>query len=71
MIDCDNKFDSLCVGVETMSLIESDLLAALKELHEASLAMTSGKLHTGNEMERYNQAIAWSERVITLAEKTK
>ncbi len=54
-----------------MSLIEHDLLAALKESHEASLAMTSGRLPTSNELERYHRAIAWSERVIELAEKTK
>ena len=54
-----------------MSLIENDLLAALKELREASLAMTSGRLPTSHELERYHRAIAWSERVITLAEKTK
>ena len=54
-----------------VSLIEDDLLAALKELREASLAMTSGKLPTSYELERYHQAISWSERVITLAEKTK
>ena len=54
-----------------VSLIEDDLLAALRELREASLAMTSGKLPTSYELERYHQAIAWSERVIELAEKTK
>lgn len=54
-----------------MSLLENDLLAALKELHEASLAMTSGRLPTSHELERYHRAIAWSERVIELAEKTK
>jgi hypothetical protein len=52
-----------------VTMMEDDLLAALKELHEASLAMTSGKLPTGNDMERYNQAIEWSKRVITLAER--
>ena len=54
-----------------VSLIEDDLLAALRELREASLAMTSGRLPTSHELERYHRAIAWSERVITLAEKTK
>ena len=58
-------------GGETVSLIEEDLLAALKELREASLAMTSGRLPTSHELERYHKAIEWSERVITLAEKTK
>jgi hypothetical protein len=52
-------------------MMEDDLLSALKELYEASLAMTSGKLPSGDEMERYNQAIEWSKRVITLAEKSE
>ena len=55
----------------TVTLIENDLLAALKELKEASLAMTSGRLHTGDELERYNKAIEWSKRVIALAESEK
>jgi len=54
-----------------VTLIEDDLLAALKELSEAALAMTSGRLPTSQELERYHRAIAWSERVITLAENTK
>lgn len=54
-----------------VTMMEDDLLAALKELHEASLAMTSGRLPSGDEMERYNQAIEWSKRVITLAERSE
>jgi hypothetical protein len=54
-----------------MTLIEGDLLAALKELQEASLPMTSGKLPSAQELERYQQAIEWSKRVITLAESDK
>jgi len=54
-----------------VTMMEDDLLAALKELHEASLAMTSGKLPTGDDMERYNRAIEWSKRVITLAERSE
>lgn len=54
-----------------MTLIEEDLLAALKELLEASLTMTSGKLPSAQDMERYHRAIEWSERVITLAESDK
>ena len=49
-------------------MIEDDLLSALKELLEASLAMTNGKLHSASDLERYQQAIEWSKRVITLAE---
>lgn len=52
-------------------MMEDDLLAALQELLEASLAMTSGKLPTGDDMERYNRAIEWSKRVIELAERSE
>lgn len=54
-----------------MTLIEDDLLSALRELQEASLAMTSGKLPTASELERYQRAIEWSKRVIALAERDK
>lgn len=54
-----------------VTMMEDDLLAALKELHEASLTMTSGRLPSGNEMERYIQAIEWSKRVIALAERSE
>ena len=52
-----------------MTMLEDDLLAALKELQEASLAMTSGKLPSAGDIERYHRAIEWSKRVIELAEK--
>jgi pterin-4a-carbinolamine dehydratase len=52
-----------------MTLIESDLLSALKELQEASLKMTSGKLQSTEDMDRFHRAIAWSNRVIALAER--
>ena len=54
-----------------VTMMEDDLLTVLRELHEASLAMTSGKLPTGDDMERYNRAIEWSKRVITLAERSE
>jgi len=54
-----------------MTLIEDDLLTVLKELLEASLAMTSGRLPTADEMERYNRAIKWSKRVIAFAERSE
>lgn len=54
-----------------MTMMEDDLLSALKELVEASQAMTSGQLPTADEMERYNRAIAWSKRVIDLAERSE
>jgi len=56
-----------------MTLLEEDLLAALKELHESSKIMTSGSQISSEEMNRYYQALAWSDRVqkSALAEKPK
>ena len=54
-----------------MTLIEGDLLTVLKELLEVSQAMTSGSLHSADDMERYNRAIEWSKRVIALAERSE
>lgn len=51
-----------------MGVIQNDLLAALKELRETSLVMTSGQLRSATEMERYYKALEWSKRVIALAE---
>jgi hypothetical protein len=52
-----------------VTLLEEDLLTVLKELQEASLAMTNGKLTSAEEMERFYRAIEWSKRVISLAER--
>ena len=54
-----------------MTLMEEDLLAALKELKAESLEMTSGRLPTGDAFERYNKAIEWSKRVISLVERSE
>jgi hypothetical protein len=54
-----------------VTLIEDDLLSALKELREAALAMTSGRLPSSSDIERFNQAITWSTRVIELAERSE
>ena len=54
-----------------MKIIEDDLLTVLKELLEASQAMTSGRLPSADDFERYNKAIEWSKRVIALAERTE
>jgi hypothetical protein len=54
-----------------VTLIEDDLLTVLKELREASLAMTSGRLPSASELDRYNKAIEWSKRVIELAERSE
>jgi hypothetical protein len=55
----------------SVTTMEDNLLSALRELLEASLNMTSGKLPSADDMERYNRAIEWSNRVIELAEKSK
>lgn len=49
-----------------MTIVEEDLLAALKELYESSKVMTDGGRTTGEEMNRYYQALAWSERMFKL-----
>jgi hypothetical protein len=54
-----------------VTLIEDDLLAALKELYEASQAMTNGSLPSATALQRYNRAIEWSKRVIELAERSE
>jgi hypothetical protein len=51
--------------------MENDLLAALKELKEASLAITDGELYSATDLERFHRAIEWSNRVISLAEREK
>jgi hypothetical protein len=67
---CDKNLPDF-MGVDVMTMLEDDLLAALKELQETSLIMTSGKLRSATEMERYHRAIEWSKRVIALAEGEK
>jgi len=47
--------------VYAMTMLEEDLLTVLKELQEASLAMTSGQLPSADARQRYNQAIEWSK----------
>ena len=54
-----------------MSLIENDLLAALKELRETSMVINSDTSPSVNEMERYYKALEWAKRVIALAEGDK
>lgn len=51
-----------------MTLVEEDLLGALKELLEISQTMTSGSLPSADDMERFNSAIEWSKRVIKRTE---
>jgi hypothetical protein len=54
-----------------VTMMEDDLLTVLKELQEASLAMTSGQLPSADDMQRYQQTIEWSKRVISLAERSE
>lgn len=51
-----------------MTLLENDLLAAIKELLESSQSMTGGSNFTADDMVRYQQAVAWAKRVIISAE---
>ena len=50
-----------------MTLLENDLLAAIKELLESSQKMT-GTNFTADDMIRYQQSIEWAKRVILSAE---
>jgi len=45
-------------------MLNEDLLAALKELMEASSVITSGQLPSESELERYQQATDWARRLI-------
>ena len=54
-----------------MTMLEGDLLAALKELMDASSDLTDGRLPSGSDRERFNKAIVWSKRVIERAEKSQ
>jgi hypothetical protein len=49
-----------------MSLLEDNLIAALKELYETSKSMTSGRF-SADDMERYRKALIWAERVLKSA----
>ena len=48
-----------------------DLLASLQELLEASSAMTSGQLPAASQLERYQRAREWAQRLINREEKAK
>ena len=54
-----------------MTLMEDDLLASLKEILEASQAMTNGAKFTAEDMVRYQQSVEWAKRVVALAESGK
>ncbi len=52
-------------------MFKEDLLAALQELLEASNAMTSGQLPTASQLERYERAKEWAQRLLDREEKAK
>jgi hypothetical protein len=45
-------------------MFNEDLLAALRELLEASSVMTSGELPTTAQLERYKSAREWAQRLL-------
>jgi len=47
-----------------------DLMAALRELLEASSVLTSGQLPTETDLERYKRARDWARRLISREEKS-
>ena len=51
-----------------MTLLESDLLAAIKALLESSQAMIDGSSFTADDMVSYQKAVDWAKRVIVSAE---
>jgi len=53
-----------------MTLLESDLLTAIKTLLESSQAMTGGNSFTADDMVRYQKAVDWAKRVIVSAEQS-
>lgn len=48
-----------------------DLLAALQELLDASSAMTSGQLPSASQLERYNRAREWAQRLLDREDKAR
>jgi hypothetical protein len=52
-------------------IFKEDLLAALQEMLEASSVMTSGQLPTASQLERYERAKEWAQRLLDREEKEK
>jgi len=50
-------------------MFNEDLLAVLQELLEASSAMTSGQLPSATQLERYQGAKKWAQRLLDREEK--
>jgi len=57
--------------MEVSVMFNEDLLAALQELLEASSAMTSGQLPTASQLERYQRAREWAQRLLDRDAKAK
>lgn len=52
-------------------MFNEDLLAALQELLDASGAMTSGQLPSATQLERYQRAREWAQRLLDREDKVK
>lgn len=57
--------------MEVLVMFNEDLLAALQELLEASGAMTNGQLPSATQLERYQKAREWAQRLLDREEKAK
>ena len=57
--------------MEVSVMFNEDLLAALQELLDASSAMTSGQLPSASQLERYQRAREWAQRLLERDAKAK
>jgi hypothetical protein len=57
--------------MEVSVMFNEDLLAALQELLDASSAMTSGQLPSASQLERYQRAREWAQRLLDRDAKAK
>ena len=57
--------------MEVLVMFNEDFLAALQELLEASGAMTSGQLPSATQLERYQRAREWAQRLLDREEKAR
>jgi hypothetical protein len=55
-------FDTVCTG--GIVIFNEDLLAALRELLEATSVIASGELATAAQVERYKHAREWAQRLL-------
>jgi len=52
-------------------MLTEDLLGALQELLEASGDMTNGQLPSASQLERYQRAREWAQRLLGREERAK